>query len=407
MKSSLSKVENNSFKLACVSEAKQDSMNENLYKELDTKDHLIGFNNGVYDLEHGEFRIGTVEDKISMSVGYDYSPDYDDVDYKFIDDTINGYFKDAETARWFKKHLGSLIEGGNKEETGYFWVGNGRNGKGTIDGLLINALGSYYYKLHDEFFTVAKKNAGGAEPEILSMKHKRLCMTRELEGSAKYLTSKFKTNTGNDPMSARAMYSDLIEQFNPSHKTIIQPNHLPEFTDVDHGLLARLVVINFPFKFCEGDDYEKDNPNHKPIDQNLKNKLKGKENVFMNYLINWYSVYKAEGLKDQSKEIKGAVKEYRKEVDSVKTFLEDALKKTDHETDKISTIKLLEHHNLWAKTRLSPNKFGKRLKANDIGTIRAQVDGSKVMAIVGYIFNKEFISSNECKITPEEEEEII
>jgi putative DNA primase/helicase len=277
-----------------------------------------------------------------MSVGYDYSPDYEDADYEFINDTINGYFKDADTARWFKKHLGSLIEGGNKEETGYFWVGNGRNGKGTIDGLLINTLGSYYYKLHNEFFTVAKKNAGGAEPEILSMKHKRLCMTHEPEGSAKYLTSKFKTNTGNDPMSARAMYSDLIEQFNPSHKTIIQTNHLPEFTDVDHGLLARLVVINFPFKFCEGDDYEKDNPNHKPIDQNLKNKLKGKENVFMNFLLNWYNVYKTEGLKDQSAEIKGAVKEYRKEVDSVKTFLEDALLKTDLESDKFLQLKCLK-----------------------------------------------------------------
>ena len=95
-------------------------------------------------------------------------------------------------------------------------------------------------------------------------------MTHEPEGSAKYLTSKFKTNTGNDPMSARALYSDIIEQFNPAHKTIIQTDHLPEFTDVDRGLLARPVVINFPFKYCDSNDYEPDNPLHKKVDQNLK-----------------------------------------------------------------------------------------------------------------------------------------
>ena len=138
---------------------------------------------------------------------------------------IDGYFSTKETSRWFKKHLGSMISDGNKEEKGYFWVGNGRNGKGTLDNLLIKCLGDYYHKLPNEFFTVAEKDSGGPEPEILSMKNRRLCMTHEPKGSAKYLTSKFKTNTGNDPMSARPMYSGIIEQFQTKHKTIIQTNH--------------------------------------------------------------------------------------------------------------------------------------------------------------------------------------
>jgi len=83
------------------------------------------------------------------------------------------------------------------------------------------------------------------------------------------------------------LYSDIIEQFNPSHKTIIQTNNLPEFTDVDHGLLARLVVINFPFNYCETNDYEPEIPLHKKVDQNLKTKLTGIENSFMHYLLHW------------------------------------------------------------------------------------------------------------------------
>jgi len=57
-------------------------------------------------------------------------------------------------------------------------------------------------------------------------------------------------------MSARALYSDIIEHFIPSHKTIVQTNHLPEFTDVAHGLLVRLVVMNFPFKYCDTNDFQ-------------------------------------------------------------------------------------------------------------------------------------------------------
>lgn len=386
----LGKIESNSFKLSCVSEAKQDFMNENLFKELDMKDHLIGFTNGVYDLETMSFRVGNVEDKISMTTGYDYSSDYDNEKFEFIDTMINGYFETAETARWFKKHLGSLLIGGNKEEKGYFWVGNGRNGKGTIDSLLINTLGNYYYKLHNEFFTASKQKNGGAEPEILSMQHKRLCMTHEPEGSTKYLTSKFKTSTGNDLMSARAMYSDNIEHFKPSHKTIIQTNHLPEFTDIDHGLLSRLIVINFPFKFCDTNDFDPDNRNHKMIDQELKGKLKSMENVFMNFLLKWYQVYETEGLEDQSLEIKASVVEYRKEVDSVKTFIEEGLEKTNKSSDRISTNELRTYHNDFAKNKLNANSFGKRLKANGLEVLRLEIDGKKVSCISYYKYKEGF-----------------
>ncbi len=388
-------IENNGFKMGCVAEAKQDFMNETLYKDLDTIDNLIGFTNGVFDLNTMEFRKGTIDDKVSMTTRFNYDDNLDEEKLDFIDEMIDGYFETAETSRWFKKHLGSLLIGGNKEEKGYFWVGNGRNGKGTIDGLLINTLGDYYHKLPNEFFTVSKKHANGPEPEILAMKNKRLCMTHEPEGSNKYLTSKFKTNTGNDPMSARAMYSDTIEQFNPSHKTIIQTNHLPEFTDIDNGLLARLVVINFPFKYCDTNDYDCDNKKHKMIDIDLKTKLKGIENDFINYLIRWYVVYKEEGLSDLSMEIKDSIKEYRKDVDSVKTFIEEALVKTGNDRDKLATTKLLFYHNGWSKQKLTKQQFAKRFKTNDIEVKKLRIDGVLSMAISGYKFNSEFIKTIE------------
>ena len=223
-------------------------------------------------------------------------------------------------------------------------------------------------------------------------------MTHEPEGSAKYLTSKFKTNTGNDPMTARALYCENIEQFNPSHKTIIQTNHLPEFTDVDQGLLARLVVINFPFKYCDPTDYEAANPLHKKIDQNLKTKLNGIENDFMHYILRWYSIYLEEGLDDYSPEILDSIKNYRKETDSVKTFIEEALIKTGDDNDRVSSSELFIHHNNWAKQRLSKQNFVKRLKANEIDVRKLRFDGTQMMAISGFKWESDFKTElkNEC-----------
>ena len=99
-------IESNSFKVSCVAESKMEFINETLAKELDTNINLIGFTNGVYDLEQNKFQKGTVEDKVSMTTRYDFSEDYDTEKTEFIDQMIDGYFSTKETSRWFKKTFG-------------------------------------------------------------------------------------------------------------------------------------------------------------------------------------------------------------------------------------------------------------------------------------------------------------
>ena len=66
-------IESNGFKMSCVAEAKMEFINETLSKQLDTNIKLIGFSNGVYDLDQNTFRKGTVEDKVSMTTRYNFS----------------------------------------------------------------------------------------------------------------------------------------------------------------------------------------------------------------------------------------------------------------------------------------------------------------------------------------------
>ena len=51
---------------------------EQKYNIFDNNPFLLGFNNGVYDLMHGEFRSYKYNDYITLSTGYDY--EYIDVE---------------------------------------------------------------------------------------------------------------------------------------------------------------------------------------------------------------------------------------------------------------------------------------------------------------------------------------
>jgi hypothetical protein len=111
----------------------------------------------------------------------------------------------------------------------------------------------------------------------------------------------------------------------------------------------------------------------------------------MHYLLHWYGVYLSEGLDDLSSEIKDSIKCYRKETDSVKTFIEDALIKTDDDNDRISSTELFVHHNSWAKQRITKQAFAKRIKSNEIEIQKRRIEGEgQGMCICGYRWNDDF-----------------
>lgn len=242
-------LESHSFKVSCINELKQELIDEDLEEQLDTKPHLVGFTNGVYDLKLLVFRVGNVDDKVSMTTGYEFEPKANEENMAFIEQLFASYFENHDKFRWFMKHLASFLEGGNREEKTYFWEGSGRNGKGTTDGMMSDALGCYYVVLDNAFFTLSKKNSNQPEPEIVKLRNKRMSMTHEPEGEHKYLTSKFKKLCGGDKLQARELFDNKVWEFVPTSKPVIQTNHLPTFSDVDDGLLNRIVVVRFPFKF--------------------------------------------------------------------------------------------------------------------------------------------------------------
>jgi len=389
-------IEGVNFQKQSVEASKQQFLNERLNKELNNNSYIIGFTNGVYDLEKNIFRKGTISDKISFTTGYAWS---DKTDYKFFDDFINSLFESVEMSNYFKKHIASFLEASNKEEKIYFWNGKGRNGKGTIDTLLRETLGNYYTQLDNGYYTIAKKANSIAEPELVKLEHKRLIMTFEPAEATKYINNKTKKISGNDPIEARDLYSksNEIKTIQSNFKCVIQTNHLPLFDEIDLGLIQRIEVSTFPYLFLEQSKIDPTNKYHKPVDINLKDKLKSKHVEFFNYLLHWYYIYKTEGITNKPKEVLLAIKEYTAKIDTIKTFVETVLIKTDSKKDKVAVSELLAIYNESAIDRLQTNTFSQKLN-NIIPVSKKRIGSSTVSGIEGYTLHPDYKQTNECDI---------
>jgi len=100
-------------------------------ESLDTKPHLIGFDNGIYDLDNGYFRAGAPDDLVSMSVGYDYKV-FDPKDPTII--KIQEYFKtvqkEVEIRDYVLRLCSSFLDGYMKDQKLMVWTGSGCHAAG-------------------------------------------------------------------------------------------------------------------------------------------------------------------------------------------------------------------------------------------------------------------------------------
>lgn len=97
---------------------------EKFIDKLDSNVNLIGFNNGVYDLEKGEFRDGLCEDYISFSTGIDYEEFEDDHPYiTSINEFLDQVLPIENVKKYVLKFLASCLCGKTGDEKFHIWTG--------------------------------------------------------------------------------------------------------------------------------------------------------------------------------------------------------------------------------------------------------------------------------------------
>ena len=107
-----------------------------------------------------------------------------------------------------------------------------------------------------------------------------------------------KKLSGNDPLTARLLFSNDIITYRPSFKILLLCNGIPVMTHNDPAVWKRMRIIDFPTTFVDNPVQ----PNERKIDRTLKTKITEDVNYrkeFMLMLLDWYkTLYLVKGLAD-------------------------------------------------------------------------------------------------------------
>lgn len=282
---------------------------------LDCNPYLLGFNNGVYDLEKFEFRSGKPEDLIQMTCGYDFIITKSDKNkdiLNFLTD-IQPNEKDRDYLLTF---LGSALEGVNYDELFHIFSGVKRNGKSTLGDLICETFGDYAEVIQPQLLTGKRPTTSTAQPEIIELDKKRIVIASEIEPSEKFNTAFIKGLTGNDKCKARNLYKGKIKKFTPVFKLVLSCNDKPNIDKPDdEAFWHRCRCLAFPNIFVENPK----NGNEKKQDKQLKQKLKIWGPDFMFILIDYHKKYKLNGLKTTDNVLK-FTKDYQNESNPYEDF---------------------------------------------------------------------------------------
>ena len=281
---------------------------ENLIKELKVKcfkrvaldncDFLLGFEEGVYDLQTGTFRKGGVDEYVTMKCGVAFESEgpkdaEGDSDAQLALEVLKGIFPDPEELQFALNRFCLCLEGYNREQMITFAYGyTASNGKSYLMERLRQALGDYSGTFPVTLLTGKMKGAGEANSSLVEFNKKRFMYCSEPEAGSKLNTNYVKLLTG-DKIKARGLYSDKEKEISPTYKIFVCCNSLPNFDVYDEGIARRIRLLEYRTRFC-------DNPKKK--NERLLKKYTIEEELciargIMKLLIKQYTSLKQNGFK--------------------------------------------------------------------------------------------------------------
>ena len=321
-------------------------------QKLDSNNYLIGFNNGVYDLENFVFRNGKEDDYITLSVGYDYSEKHTEK-YQDLLQFLEDIQPNKEERDYMLTYL-SIGLLGNLLELFTILTGSGRNGKSKLIELLKLTLGDYFGSVQSQMFTRPRPDANSPDPGLLSLMKKRIVMASEPEKNSKLNSGFIKFITGRDSTTLRNCHSNDMIDFTANFITLLICNDIPECDDFDNAFSKRLRCINFPTEFI-------DNPikdNQKKIDVNINKNFDYWKLDFILLLIDYYKNYTNTHILKTTDNILKWTNQYKENTDIYLQFL---MEKTEENKDgHIHCSTLYEEFKFWYKN----NNPGLKIPSN-------------------------------------------
>ena len=324
---------------------------ENFMDKIDEKNkHLIGFKNGVYDLEEEVFRNGEPEDYISLSTGVDYIQ-YDPMSEEAIeiDKLLRSIFPDPEVLEYIILVLASCLDGYVTEQKFRLWMGVGSNGKGILRKLVDIGFADYCKTLNATTLTHKPGDAESANSTIAQTRACRIVFFDEPDKGDKIYCGTMKKLTGGDPIKARLIYG-LPFEFYPQFKMFLLSNVFPEVPPNDKGTWRRMEPVRFCNEFVEDEPIE---PNQYKMDKQLPKRLPFLAPMFMAMLVEKYHDYKTNGI-TIPQAVREYKREYRRNCDILLDFLDDTISSINNIEAKLNMDDLYSDFRYWYRN----NNYG-------------------------------------------------
>ena len=314
--------------------------------KLDTNSQLIGFENGVYDLDKMEFRDGRPEDCMTLSTGCDYVPyDPEDTHIQQTEKVIAQMHRDPEIRDYMLKLMSSFLSGQIKQQKFHIWTGSGSNGKSMLCEIFMKALGQYSAVLPISLLTSKRSASNAATPELSRTKGRRFCILQEPEDDVRINVGLMKELTGGDKIVSRDLFCPIVE-FKPQFKMVLTCNRLPDIPSNDGGTWRRIRVVEFLSKFCDNPDL--DNPNEFQVDLTLSSQMDTLGQALMSILIPYYQKYCEEGLTEPAAVMHYTL-EYQKRCDVYLEFVNTYIVATEDKRDILRLSEIYQSFKEWFK----------------------------------------------------------
>lgn len=324
---------------------------------LDSDRNLIGFENGIYDLERHEFREGRPDDHVSFSTGNNYVPfNPNDAIVHEIRRFWESVHPQKDIRDYVLRSLASCLSGHTLHERFNIWTGSGSNAKSVSVDLFERAFGDYCVKFPVTLLTQKRAASNAATSEIARAKGKRFAVLQEPSEDEKMNIGLMKELTGGDRIMARQLYKEPIE-FKPQFKMFLLCNHLPNVPSEDGGTWRRIRVVEFGSKFVECP--HPDRPNEFPIDMDLPQKLNGWKEHFMSLLLDVYK--RTCNLKlDEPEAVMRCTREYQRNNDHMADFMDTCLEKAPDPSVVVTLDDLYREFKEWVRSDNIPARATKK-----------------------------------------------
>jgi putative DNA primase/helicase len=271
--------------------------------QLDADPFLLNCPNGTVDLRDGTLLAHDPARLLTKTTAAAYQPDAQGPEFTRFLQRVQ---PDPGMRAFLARLLGHALDGRVVSHILPIFHGEGSNGKSTLTGTVMAALGDYADAADAGLLTARSFDAHPTG--VADLHGLRLAVLHETDAGRHLAEGTVKRLTGGDRLKARRMREDFWS-FDPTHTFVMLTNHRPIITGTDEGIWRRIRLVPWEVVIPAAER-----------DEDLPARLAAELPAVLAWLVAGYRDWATNGL-GEPEQVQSATAAYRAESDALGRFL--------------------------------------------------------------------------------------